>query len=615
MNVLRNLYNFRARASSNSSLSCFDLFITLMKRFSLCSWTHFFSHPNFLSDKKILRFKSSGSAVELCRSERVRPRLAAVALAGLLMGQTLVPCGILLSEVHAQELRRPGKNSFASSPVAIPQWAKNLEQRAVQEELGRKLRLAQLDRPGKDDKQTDSVAADLECLDCESDANPLDLSDVPTEAALRRAGGREGALYPMRRADTGELGLKLDLLLKRVGVEDGLKAELSPRDPRYTGVQKARARYERAREINTLFGRAVAAWKQEDRAQARELFAQYITRYPQSPWAGEAMLHLGYDAKNNGRLIEAQEIFTAISEKTADKPNEKLRAAKRQRKARGGAILDAEREADVKKALAATNSLEDAVSKLDSSEQSDDDDESFEIHMKARQQLADIDLVMGHFDAAGDKLGEIMEQDTNWERRVWARTQSQRADFLKSSGASLMACGPQALGMVMVGLHKTAGADKIRQTAATRSQGVSMADLQNLAWQNGVKMRGFRADVGQLSKIPLPAILHYDFGSDSSKSTKSGHFVTLQGVDSKSEMVRLFDPLLERSARISYAQLNRQWSGQGLSLVDVAKGGVAVGTALSKGAMNAAIGSSTTLSPTHDLGDTPTIRRLTLEMA
>ena len=357
----------------------------------------------------------------------------------------------------------------------------------------------------------------------------------------------------------------------------------------------AQKRYERARAINTLFGRAAAAWNAGERAQATQLFGQYINAYPKSPWSGEALLHLGYDAKENGRLIEAQELFRTIADKTSDTPNEKLRQAKRERKKRGGAISDAERNSDIDKALAAPT-LEEAVMKLDSSEASDEDDESFEVHMKAKQQLADVDLLMGHFDAASEKLSEIVAEDTDWRRRTWASSQWQRASFLKSNAEQLMACGPQALGKVLVALNKTAGADKMRNAKAPRAQGFSLAELKTLAHQNGVQMRGFRAPARQLAQLPLPAILRYEFGPDQPVHSKvvtqqrSGHFVVLQGVDAKNKMVRLFDPLQERTHRMSYAQLQRQWSGQGLALDN--KRVHRVGAELSVRAMRAATGGS-----------------------
>lgn len=534
----------------------------------------------------------------------MRPRVAVLALVGLLLGQTLAPCGILLSSVHAKELRLKSQESAVpSSKTQIPAWAKELEKRAAQQQREQKLRLAQFNRPVNESAPESVPVEDLDCLDCEVDLKPLDLSEVPTEKALRRAGGVDGALYPMRRAEPEELGIKLDRLLKRLGVEGGLRGELPPRDPRFAALKRAKERYERARAINMLFGRAVKTWRGGERSQAAELFKRYMEMYPRSPWSGEAALHLGYTAKNDGRLLDASDIFHEVLEKTSNKSNKKLRQQKRERKARGVDVTDAEREADIDKALVGVASFEEAVSKLDSSEESDEDDESFEIHMKAKQQLADIEMAMGHYNDASAKLVEMMKEDTDWHRRVWARTQLQRASFLKENGASLMACGPQALGMMMVGLHKNAEAKKVRAAVAKNVSGFSMAELQTLAAKNGVKLRGFRADVNQMSKLALPAILHYDYGSDSKANDKaSGHFVVLQGVDSKGEAVRLFDPLNKKSLRLSYSQLKRQWSGKGLA---VATSGVRpVSVALDAHSMEAAVGSSTTFPSVHDIGDT-----------
>ena len=553
--------------------------------------------------------KSSLDVMGVCRSERARPRLAVVALAGLLLGQTLVPCGILLSSVHAAELRLKAKSAAKTGATKtqktpIPGWARDLENRAAQQQRQQKLRLAQFQRPGNSAPQVGAEVADLECLDCEVDLESLDLSDVPTEKALRRAGGVEGALYPMRRAEPEELGIKLDRLLKRVGVENGLRGQLPLKDPRLAALERAQRRYERARAINTLFGRAVKALKADNRAQATKLFGQYMKDYPKTPWSGEALLHLGYEAKENGRLVEALQIFQTIADKTSEKPNQKLRAKKRERKTRGVDITDAEREADIDKALEGAATLEEAVSKLDSAEESDDDDESFEIHMKAKQQLADVDLLMGHYGAAQQKLSEIVRDDLNCRRRTWASSEWQRANFLSKNAATLMACGPQALGVVLASLDKSD--DEVRKAKAPRAQGFSLAELKTLAHHNGVEMRGFEAQTAALSQLPLPAILHYDFGPDTSitsngkSGASNGHFVVLQGVDANSQMVRVFDPSQHSSQRLSYAQLKRQWSGRGLVLQN--KAVRRIGSVPSEAAMRAAVGGQTATA-NRNVGD------------
>ena len=334
------------------------------------------------------------------------------------------------------------------------------------------------------------------------------------------------------------------------------------------------------------------AWNTGDRVQAVRLFDQYLKQYPATPWAGEAALHVGYDAREGGRLLDAQQTFNTVLEKTSDKPNQQLRALKRELKKRGDKVLEGQREAKARKALEGADSLEEAVAKLDTE---GDDDESFEIHQKAKVQLADLDLLMGHFADAAQKFNEIASEDTNWRRRTWAEHQLHNVVVAaaQANAGQLVACGPQALGAVLVALHKNARADKVRQAVAPRAQGFSLAELKSLAAKNGVEMRGFRGDIGGLAALPLPAILHYDFGADSHAKESgnrgaSGHFVTLQRVDAKGKNVRVFDPLQKRAVRLSFAQLKREWSGQGLAL----EGGRTrlVAANLDAGAMKRAVG-------------------------
>ena len=167
-----------------------------------------------------------------------------LALAGLLLGQTLVPCGLLLSSVHAAELQR-SKTVVSPQKIPLPflPLTTEVERRAWQSARERNLRLAQLQRPagnGSEPSPELQPSEDVDCLDCEVDALPLDLSTTPTETALRRAGQSEGALNPVRNGEPEELGRKLDVLLKLAGIENGLSGQLSPKDPRAPGLERAR---------------------------------------------------------------------------------------------------------------------------------------------------------------------------------------------------------------------------------------------------------------------------------------------------------------------------------------------------------------------------------------
>ena len=495
----------------------------------------------------------------------------------MLLGQTLLPGALLLSRVHADEIKT-AQAVKATEQTAVPAWARDVEKRAGAEKRANRLRLAQLTTT--DQETTTAVetegADDDECLDCEVDVRALDLTHVPTEKELRRAGGLGGALNPLGRAEPGELGFQLDRLLKSANIENGLRGELPPRHPHFSALKRAKERYERARAINMDFGQAIQQWNEHNYSQAAQMFKKHLKDYPNSPWAGEAALHLGCDAKYNGRFNEAQQIYSDLYGATSEQPNPDLKERKLARRANNGGEPEARRNAQIERATQGAQSLEEAVAKLDAPEAGDD--ESFELHQKAKLRWADLDLAMGHFADAGQKLGNIIQTDTDWRRRTWARYWLQTSQFYLKKAPQMMACGPRALGLVLASLNKDAAAQQVRAAKAPRPQGFSLAELKELAAKNGVAMRGFKGDVAELAKLPLPAILHYDFGKEKAAPaldergaspfhlTGSGHFVVLQKVDAKRGIVSLFDPLEQRPYQLSFAQLKEQWSGQGLAL-------------------------------------------------
>lgn len=600
---------------------------------------------------------ASGGAMDACQGEKTKRNLALVGIFGLLVGQTILPGAMLISNVQAEELRIEDRKQAErkARDANTPAWAKAVERRVAQEKRdreqyllatasnektsGARASLTQGKRGGKggDDngfgrpplrsvpgsKPGAVVESEpLDCLDCDTDVRALDLSRVPTEKELRRAGQLGGALNPLRSSNPEELGLKLDKLVKSAGVEGGLKAQLPPKDPRERGLQRAKEKYARAQAINLDFGKAIQEWNRHNYSKAAKMLEKHVKDYPESPWAGEAELHLGCDAKYNGRFAEAQQIYQNLIDKTSSQPNPKLDKKRKERKARGGAPAIQELNADVAQAAQGAASLEAAVVKLDATRE---DDESFQIHQKAKLRWADLDLAMGRFADASEKMTDILKTDTDWRRRTWARTWIRTSNFYQKRAPQLMACGPQALGLVLASLDKNAAADKVREAVAPRAQGFSLAELKTLAAKNGVKMRGFKAKTGELASLPLPAILHYDFSTNAKeqgakasdergtaspfRATGGGHFVVLQRVDAKKGEVHLFDPLEKRPYRMTFAQLERQWSGQGLALEAAAPKGAKTRMAraeLDAGAMQEAVGGCCGVPSTEDdQGDSP----------
>ncbi|MBM4295521.1 MAG: hypothetical protein FJ126_11565 [Deltaproteobacteria bacterium] len=73
--------------------------------------------------------------------------------------------------------------------------------------------------------------------------------------------------------------------------------------------------------INHSFGEAIQAWNKHEYREAVELFRAHVAKYPDSPWASEAMLHIGCDALFHGRYSEAGSSFFWILRTNAANPH------------------------------------------------------------------------------------------------------------------------------------------------------------------------------------------------------------------------------------------------------------------------------------------------------
>jgi hypothetical protein len=120
--------------------------------------------------------------------------------------------------------------------------------------------------PGDTDKKIPKVLPSLK---------PLDLTRPPTNEEIMAAGQLGGQLYPTHE------------------VEDK----------------------EKEKKINLSFGGAIDAWNRHEYKKAVTLFKKHLEDYPDSPWASEAVLHIGCDAQYNGRYTDAEESFRWIIEK------------------------------------------------------------------------------------------------------------------------------------------------------------------------------------------------------------------------------------------------------------------------------------------------------------
>src|SRR5262249_27633771 len=67
---------------------------------------------------------------------------------------------------------------------------------------------------------------------------------------------------------------------------------------------------QRAAELD--FGKGIEAWNKHEYQKSVAMFRKHAEQFPDSPWAGEAVLHIGCDASYNGRYTEAETIFRRL---------------------------------------------------------------------------------------------------------------------------------------------------------------------------------------------------------------------------------------------------------------------------------------------------------------
>jgi len=109
-------------------------------------------------------------------------------------------------------------------------------------------------------------------------------------------------------------------------------------------------------------------------------------------------------------------------------------------------------------------------------------------------------------------------------------------------------CGAAALAMVLAYHGHHAALPEVRQACGIARDGASALDLVLAARGYGLEARGYRAEPEQLARVPLPAILHWDFE----------HFVVLERLGRAGASV--VDPACGRR-RVDRAELGRRFTG------------------------------------------------------
>jgi RHS repeat-associated protein len=266
---------------------------------------------------------------------------------------------------------------------------------------------------------------------------------------------------------------------------------------------------EKEEEYNLSFGIAIQEWNSHNYKLAVELFNQHIAEYPDSPWVGEAMLHLGCYSQFNGMYTDADELFNEILATNVDNPYEGAK----------------------------------------------------NLANKARARLGILKIYQYDFEGAQKEFARIIAESKNWRDRTYASHWIQRLSRYKVKKLALLNCGPQALAYLLKKNGRTEEARKVIGSLPEDIQGHNLKALSDMASSYGFKYAAVKLSSSDLIKLPLPAIMHV-----SGKSSSGGHYWILERV--AGDKLELIDPQSHHRFRQSLDEFSKEWSGYALVIAD-----------------------------------------------
>jgi RHS repeat-associated protein len=215
------------------------------------------------------------------------------------------------------------------------------------------------------------------------------------------------------------------------------------------------------------FGRAMDAWNRHDYKRAKVLLKQHAQQFQNSPWKAETELHLGCEARFNGRYAEAEDYFTGILAQYADKQGTK-----------DGEVLH-----------------------------------------RAELRLAMLETMRGDFTAAREKWAAILRDDPDRARRDYARHWLYRVGLYEQNAEYVRRCGTEALAALLARIGEDRAAREVAALSANPDYGFRADELVAIARKHGVRLAGVKAE--STDKLATPFLAHYEFK----------HFVAVTGRD------------------------------------------------------------------------------------
>lgn len=356
--------------------------------------------------------------------------------------------------------------------------------------------------------------------------NPMDLNKEVSRKDLISAGQMGGHLFPTAPEEQEEL--------QPQGKLKSLK------------VQKANKRRQKNKQMRKGFAKAIQAWNKHEYKSAYKDFKKYMQQYPDSPWAGEAELHMACEARYNGRYSEAESTFKSIIEKYASK----------------------------------------------------DYDGSRMLADKAKSRLAVLKQLQNNPQESAEYFKDLKENSKDWRLRTYAansliRLGKTNADADKNN--ELLDCGLRAMAHILKNKGRKKAAREVLSQKPIGDKGQNISELQGIATKYALDLTAIRIDIDQLKELPLPAIAQID----NKQGNDIGHYWIIEKVEDG--IVTLRDQQIPRRFQQTEEEFSREWSG---NILAFAKADALPGRELTQAEKDDIFGGCCGVQrPTSDLGD------------
>ncbi len=263
--------------------------------------------------------------------------------------------------------------------------------------------------------------------------------------------------------------------------------------------------YDDTVEQNQQFGEAMELWNKHHYKQAYNKLDAYTRSHPNGLWTAEAKLHMGCDARFNGRYRESDKHFSEI--------------------------------------IKTYSNNQDFGSKR--------------IVNKARSRLAVQRILENNPQGAKQEFAKLLESTKDWRLKTYAQHWLQRINKMEHQAQGLADCGYKALEQVLLKQGKTLKLPK-NKAITKETKGQTLAELQSLAKQHGLKLQPLKASIKDLALFPTPFIVQID----RSYSGGAGHYWLVEKV--KNKQVQIYDAQSARRFTQSTQEFAKEWQGYAL---------------------------------------------------